>query len=118
MSATKTTTVTKLVTITATAEAPTPTSTEPPVPVGPATTIGRDGVFVVGTDVAPGTYKTAGPASGGPICSWARLNKLASITDMDAIIKNGNEMGPGFVTIEPSDVAFATQLCQPWQKIG
>ena len=114
MSATKTTTVTQLVTITATAEAPTPTSTEPP---GPATTISRDGVFVVGTDVAPGTYKTAGP-SNGSICSWARLNKLASITDMDAIIKNGNEMGPGFVTIEPSDVAFATQLCQPWQKIG
>jgi hypothetical protein len=118
MNATKTTTVTQLVTITATAEAPTPTSTEPPVPAGPATTLSTNGVFVVGTDVAPGTYKTAGPAEGSAICSWARLNKLASITDMDAIIKNGNELGPGFVTIEPSDVAFATQLCQPWQKIG
>ncbi|MFZ4372789.1 MAG: hypothetical protein ACOYO2_06110 [Mycobacterium sp.] len=118
MTATKTTTITQLVTITATAEAPIPTSTEPPEPVGPATTISRDGTFVVNTDVAPGTYKTAGPAGGSSFCSWARLNQLAGITDTDAIIKNGIESGPGFVTIEPSDVAFASQSCQPWRKIG
>lgn len=120
MSASRTTTVTQtqLVTITATAEAPTPTSNEPPVPAGPATTITADGTYVVGTDISPGTYKSAGPASGSPICSWARLNKLSSITDTDAIILNGNNTGSGFVTIEPSDVAFAVQSCQPWQEIG
>jgi len=115
------TTVTKLVTITETAQVAAPSSTAAadaatPSPSGPTTTLSTDGVFVVGTDISPGTYKTAGPRN-GPICSWARLNRLASITDADAIIKNGNEMGPGFVTIEPSDTAFATQLCLPWQKI-
>jgi len=111
LTATKTATVTQLVTVTASAEAPTQ-----PVVAGPAATIPGDGTFVIGVDIQPGVYKSPAPQSG--MCSWARLKKLSGITDFDAIIKNGNNTGPGFVTIEPTDVAFATQMCDPWQKVG
>lgn len=114
--ATKTVTETKLVTITATA-APTSSLAPPPAPTGPATSINGDGTYVVGADFAPGVYKSSGPSGGSPMCSWARLNRLSSITDIDAVILNGNNTGQGFVTIEPSDVAFASQSCQTWQKV-
>ena len=72
------------------------------------------------SSVAPGTYKTAGPAgdtSTQPFCSWKRLrdlrNELGSST-----IAFGLEPGQAFVTIEPTDVAFYTYLCMPWQKVS
>jgi len=101
---------------------PTPAASDPPVAdapteqASPGTTIGGDGTFLVGVDFVPGTYKSASPKSG--MCSWARLNKMSSITDIGAVILNGNNTGQGFVTIEPSDVAFASQLCETWEKVG
>lgn len=100
----------------AVANPPQPVADAPTEQAGPGTTINGDGTFLVGVDFVPGTYKSASPKSG--MCSWARLNKMSSITDMGAIILNGNNTGQGFVTIEPSDVAFATQLCETWEKVG
>jgi hypothetical protein len=113
MNSAKTVTETKLVTIPATGPAAAQTSSVPPTPTGAATSISHDGTYIVGTDVAPGTYKTAGPSNGMAFCTWKRLSDLHG-NDMSSTIAIGNEPGQGFVTIEPSDVAFYTQFCQPW----
>lgn len=89
---------------------PTPKST----PVGPLTTFGP-GTYVVGTDILPGTYRSAGPTS-DLFCYWARLKDTSG--DMSAIVANDNTSGPTTVTISPSDGAFTTSRCQEWHKIG
>jgi hypothetical protein len=48
----------------------------------------------VGTDIAPGTYESAGPAAEG-----------------DALTKKSQ-----IVQIDPTDTAFTTNDFQPWQK--
>lgn len=96
-------------------EAPPPALPEPPP--GPATTI-AEGVYVVGEDIEPGTYKTAGPSDRGTfgMCYWARLSDTSG--DFDSIIANGSPQGPGTVTISPSDGAFDTSGCELWTKSG
>jgi hypothetical protein len=95
-----------------------PTVTEtvtftPPPPPGPKTIIDEDGTYAVGTDIAPGTYRTAGRGTDGePDCYWARLRSL----DTWDIINNNNSPGPQIVEIQPSDTAFLTQNCAPWEK--
>ncbi len=129
----KTVTETKTTIVTMTAAPPDSVSTEPPgrvfgppnstvksssttAPTGPATTIAKDGTYVVGTDIAPGTYKTDGPVPDMNICIWYRLSDLTG-DRMDSSIARGQEPGQAFVTIEPGDAAFYTNWCQPWQKI-
>jgi hypothetical protein len=85
----------------------------PPPPPGPKTTIDGDGTYAVGTDIVPGTYRTTGPGTEGePNCYWARLRSL----DAWDIISNNNSPGQQVVEIHPSDAAFLTQNCAPWQK--
>ena len=94
--------ITKTVVVTAT-----------PPPFAPKTTMETDGTYRVGTDIVPGTYRSAGPRpQGEPDCYWARLDSL----DPDHIIKNDISADPQEVTIESSDTAFETRNCQPWQK--
>src|SRR5947208_10980310 len=40
---------------------------------GPKTAIDADGTYVVGKDIQPGTYSSAGPVGGGA-CYWKRSN--------------------------------------------
>jgi hypothetical protein len=112
-----TVTETKMVTITATAGPMGSAAEFTPTyaPTGPANTISSDGTFVVGTDIAPGTYKTAGPSS-EPFCIWHRLKDLSGSDD--STIDIGNEPGQAFVTIQPTDAAFKTEWCMPWQKVN
>jgi hypothetical protein len=88
----------------------TPTPTTPP---GPATSI-DPGIYLVKTDIAPGTYKTAGAI--GSNCYYARLKGTSG--SLDDIITNGNSTGQTIVTIASTDVAFQTSGCQTWKKIG
>ena len=45
-----------------------------PIPAdGPRTTIDSDGTYAVGTEIAPGTYSSAGPVEDSA-CYWKRLN--------------------------------------------
>lgn len=84
----------------------------PPTPV-PKTTIETDGTYRIGTDIALGTYHSAGrSAEGESDCYWARLNSL-NPTD---IIANNISAGPQVVAIARSDAAFLTHSCQTWQK--
>jgi hypothetical protein len=82
----------------------------PTVP-GPKTTIDHDGTYAVGTDIVPGAYGSAGPVGKGA-CYWKRLGG----PDGKDIVDNAMTKEPQVVQIDPSDKAFKTDGCQPWQK--
>ena len=112
------------VTVTETAEAdakPAPTVTETVTAEpkktkkpGPATSFSGEGEFVVGEDIKPGTYKTAGP-EGGFGCYWERAENASG--EFDAIIANNNLNGPGRVTLNNGEY-FKTNRCQEWKRVG
>jgi hypothetical protein len=82
---------------------------EPAPPPAPKTTIDHDGIYAVGTDIAPGTYSSAGPVGNGT-CYWKRLGNPDG-----ALIDNALSKKPQVVQIDPTDKAFKTTGCQPWQ---
>lgn len=91
---------------------PTPNPHQPgSPPPGPKTTIDHDGTYAVGTDIVPGTYSSAGPVGKGT-CYWKRVSGPNG-TD---IVDNAMTKKPQVVQIDPSDKAFKTDGCQPWQK--
>jgi len=102
------------VTLTSTLEiTKTVTMTAPPPSSIPKATMETDGTYRVGTDIVPGTYRSAGPsAEGASDCYWARLSSLNETHIIDSNIS----IGPEVVMIQPSDRAFLTHSCQPWQK--
>lgn len=74
----------------------------------PPATFGQ-GTFLVGSDIAPGTYRTRTLPDG---CYWERLSGLSgSLSD---IIANDFTDGLSVVTIEPTDVAFRSSRCGTW----
>ena len=122
------TTQTATATITATPPAPTATmirtqQVRVPVP-GPTKTVTKlvpqtyttlsDGTYVVGTDIQPGIYKTAGPGSSGVLnsCYWAVLNSL----NTQDIADNGNISGP--TTIQVDGKALELSGGCTWARIG
>jgi hypothetical protein len=71
------------------------------------------GEYIVGTDVAPGTWRS----SGGTNCYWERLSGFGGT--FDQIIANGLSNTPSVVTISATDRGFhATEDCGTWTKIG
>ncbi len=88
----------------------------PPLPTPvPKTKMETDGTYRVGTDIEAGTYRSAGQsAEGESDCYWARLTSL----NPTHIIVNNLSNDPQVVAIQPSDAAFLTHSCQPWQKTG
>jgi hypothetical protein len=79
-----------------------------PPPPAPKTTIDTDGTFVVGKDIEPGTYTSAGPVDEGA-CYWKRSNGTE-------LVDNALTKKPQVVVIEATDTSFTTSDCQPWQK--
>ncbi|KAA0024782.1 hypothetical protein [Antrihabitans cavernicola] len=71
-------------------------------------TIRGDGIFLVGKDINPGTYRNTGNKG----CYWQRSSGTSG--SLDEILANGNESGPAVVTIQASDVAFTTKRCGTW----
>ena len=65
----------------------------------------------VGTDIVPGRHSSAGPVGNGT-CYWKRL----SGPNGSDIIGNAFGTKPQVVQIDPTDTAFKTDGCQPWQK--
>ncbi|MFG1947712.1 hypothetical protein [Nonomuraea sp. NPDC048826] len=80
---------------------------------GPLTTAPGDGQYLVGEDIKPGTYKTAG--TDGFTCYWARLKDASG--EFGAIIANGNVSGQTRVTLKKGEY-FETKGCQDWKRVG
>lgn len=83
-------------------------SADPPEPM---TTMDHEGTYSVGTDIVPGTYSSAGPADNGT-CYWKRQGG----PNGSDIIDNALSTQPQVVQIDPTDAAFKTDGCQPWQE--
>ncbi len=83
---------------------------KPVAPAGPSGSILEDGVFLIGSDVKAGTYKSAG----GDLCYWARLKDVSG----SGIIVNGFGGGRQVVSIKSSDKAFKTEGCGEWKRIA
>lgn len=101
-------TVTETVTETVTAE---PKKTKKP---GPATTFPGEGEYLVGEDIKPGTYKTAG-SEDELGCYWERAKNASG--EFGSIIANNILNGPGRVTLNKGEY-FKTNRCQEWKKVG
>jgi hypothetical protein len=67
-----------------------------------------EGTFIVGTDIAPGTYG----APGGQFCYWERLSGFSG--EFGDIIANGTGESNQVVTIADGDVGFHTSGCGDW----
>ncbi|MEU3523874.1 hypothetical protein AB0E62_08420 [Streptomyces sp. NPDC038707] len=79
----------------------------------PATSVeGDGGMFKVGTDIAPGTYRSTGNADDS--CYWERAKDAED--GMDSILANDNVTGTAVVTISASDAYFKTNDCGDWKK--
>ncbi|MCV7282070.1 hypothetical protein H7J88_20785 [Mycolicibacterium flavescens] len=81
-------------------------SPAPEPPPAPKTSIDADGTYKVGVDIVPGTYASAGPIPDGA-CYWKRSGP-------DKLLDNALTKKPQVVRIEPGDVSFTTNDCQPW----
>lgn len=77
------------------------------------TTIPGDGQYLVGEDIKPGTYKTAGADSFS--CYWARLKNASG--ELGSIIANDNIKGQTRVTLKKGEY-FETKGCQDWKRVG
>ncbi|OIJ62998.1 hypothetical protein [Streptomyces mangrovisoli] len=73
---------------------------------------GDGGMFEVGTDIAPGTYRSTGNKDDG--CYWERTKDAEH--GLDSIIANDNVTGTAVVTIGPKDAYFKTSGCGDWKK--
>jgi hypothetical protein len=72
------------------------------------------GMWIVGAQIAPGSYRTESSAPG---CYWQRLTNFGGATD--AIIANNltNSAGPQIVTIASTDVGFSSNVeCGTWSR--
>jgi len=79
----------------------------------PATGMAGDGgMFRVGVDIAPGTYKSTGNTD--DMCYWERAKDAEH--SLDSIIANDNVSGSAVVTLSASDAYFKTSGCQDWKK--
>ncbi|WP_171163234.1 hypothetical protein [Streptomyces sp. I05A-00742] len=80
-----------------------------------STTVSGNGMYRVGVDIAPGTYKSAGNKADGN-CYWERAKDALHGTD--SIEANENVTGNGIVTVTPRDAYFKTSGCTDWKKTG
>ncbi|MFI5844289.1 hypothetical protein ACIA8K_31800 [Catenuloplanes sp. NPDC051500] len=81
--------------------------------VSTRTTLPGDGVYLVGADFVPGTYRTVGNTSA---CYWQRSSSADGA--IDTIITNGIAKGAPTVTVDASDAIFSTSRCNPWVRVG
>jgi hypothetical protein len=91
----------------AAADPTTPAPTPPPLP---QTTMDHAGTYTIGTDIVAGTYASAGPVEGDK-CYWRRIGGDDGNTTLDNALTGKAQV----VQIDPTDKAFKTRGCQPWQ---
>jgi hypothetical protein len=74
-----------------------------------ATKFSGDGVYMVGVDIKPGTYKASGDGY------WERLRSAGG--GFDGIIANGNASGNAIVQIKKTDKFFNTTGMSEWTRV-
>lgn len=82
----------------------------------PAGSFPGNGMFVVNSDIEPGTYSSR-PAPNGyvEICFWRRLKDTSG--SRDSTIDGDVAQGSATVTIKRTDGAFETRGCQDWKRV-
>ncbi|MFF0017173.1 hypothetical protein [Streptomyces sp. NPDC005374] len=75
---------------------------------------GDGGMFRVGADIAPGTYRSTGNTDDS--CYWERAKDADH--GIDSILANDNVNGTAVVKISASDAYFKTDGCKDWKKTG
>lgn len=110
-----------LIVVTVTAIAVAPRAVADPVDPIPG-----NGVFVVGPDIAPGLYRTAGSASTfgvwinnvptqDSMCAWFTYSTPDA--NKDHVVQTNMSVGPMFANINTTIKAFESQNCQPWTRV-
>lgn len=80
-----------------------------------STTFGP-GTYIVGTDIAPGTYVSDNTS--GHICLWERPSGFSGESD-DVIASDIAEDGQIIVEIAPTDAGFsADEQCGTWTLVS
>lgn len=74
-------------------------------PNAPLTDI-EPGTYLIGRDIAPGTYRGEAGPNILESCYWARLSGVSG--DSEHLIANDNAYGQYFVTVQQSDFALTT----------
>lgn len=97
-----------------------------PAPAEPSDQIPGNGVFHVGTEIAPGTYHTQGPSNPlilvfgkvSPLstCSW--LTHSTPGASNDDIVDANSSLGPMYAKVPATVAAFETMNCQPWTRVS
>ncbi|HEX2765658.1 MAG TPA: hypothetical protein VHR55_03345 [Candidatus Limnocylindria bacterium] len=85
------------------------------VTTNPAGPITEDGVYIVGTDIVPGTWRSTGGSGFG--CYAARLSGFGG-TFNELIANDISTDGGLIMTIAAGDRGFETTGCGTWTKVG
>ena len=104
----------------------TPVTTTAPAVAAPLDPIPGNGFFLVGPDISPGLYRTAGTASAFGIwindvptqdsmCLWFTYSTPDA--NKDNVVSTNISMGPMFANINPTVMAFESRNCQPWTRV-
>jgi len=98
----------------------------PPAVADPLDPIPGNGVFLVGTDIAPGLYHTGGSGSAfgvwinnvptqDSMCSWFTYSTPDAAKDH--VVQTNTSIGPMYANIPVTVKAFESQNCQPWSRV-
>ncbi len=87
---------------------------DPPKPVKEFPTTILPGMYLVGIDIQPGTYKGEGGVDILGSCYWARLRN--AYNDLSSIIANDNAIGQFYIQTFKTDFALTTRCKLDWVK--
>lgn len=87
--------------VTETQSIPVTVTAQPPVPAGPAVTLSKSGIFVVGSDIKAGRWKSDGKVDKSRASGYFAIlaDPTASTSDVDNILTNDNPEGQAFATL-------------------
>lgn len=97
-----------------------------PASAAPMDPIPGNGFFLVGPDISPGLYQTAGSASTfgvwindvptlDSMCAWFAYS--TPDTNKDNVVATNMSIGPMFANINAQVMAFESRNCQPWTRV-
>jgi len=98
----------------------------PPATADPMDPIPGNGFFVVGADISPGLYRTAGTGSAWGVwindvptedsmCLWFTYS--TPDPNPDHVVETNISMGPMYANINSTVKSFESRNCQPWTRV-